>query len=92
MSGELQKDGIETIYKSPAPDFELSKIELQSTQKYCGAAKTAQILLILEGEAMIHEGKTSLKCKKGDSVLLIAEADYSISTLSKCVIYKATTP
>ena len=90
MSGELQKDGIETIYKSPAPDFELSRIELQKTQKYLAKAKTVQILMIIEGEAMIHEGKTSLKCKKGDSVLLTAEADYSISTKSKVVIYKAT--
>ncbi len=92
MSGELQKDGIETIYKSPAPDFELSKIELQKTQKYQAKAKTAQILMIIEGEAMIREGKTSLKRKKGDSVLLTAEADYSISTPSKVIIYKATAP
>ncbi len=92
MSGELQKNEIETIYKSPAPDFELSKIELQKTQKYHAKAKTAQILLIIEGEAMIQEGKTSLKCKKGDSVLLTAEADYSISSSSKVIIYKATAP
>jgi mannose-6-phosphate isomerase len=92
MSGELQKDGIETIYKSPAPDFELSKIELQKTQKYHAKAKTAQILMIIEGEAMIREGETSLKCKKGDSVLLTAEADYGISSPSKVIIYKATAP
>jgi mannose-6-phosphate isomerase len=92
MSGKLQKDGIETIYKSPAPDFELSKIELQKTQKYHAKAKTAQILMIIEGEAMIREGETSLKCKKADSVLLTAEADYGISTASKVIIYKATAP
>jgi mannose-6-phosphate isomerase len=92
MSGKLQKDGIETIYKSQAPDFELSKIELQKTQKYLTKAKTAQILIIIEGEATIREGKTSLKRKKGDSVLLTAEADYGISTASKLILYKATAP
>ena len=90
MSGELQKDGIETIYKSPAPDFELSKIELEKTHKYHAKAKTAQILMVIEGEAMIQEGETSLECKKGDSVLLTSEADYKISTPSKVIIYKAT--
>ncbi len=90
MSGELHKDGIETIYKSPAPDFELSKIELEKTHKYHAKAKTAQILMVIEGEAMIQEGETSLECKKGDSVLLTSEADYKISTLSKVIIYKAT--
>lgn len=92
MLGELQKDGIETIYKSPAADFELSKLELEKTHKYHAKAKTAQILMLIEGEAMIQEGKTSLKCKKGESVLLTAEADYSISPMLKVIIYKATAP
>ena len=42
MLGELQKDGIERIYKSPAPDFELSQIALNSETKYQSIAETAQ--------------------------------------------------
>ena len=92
MTGNVQNDGIERIYNSPAPDFELSKIELQKGDHYSAKAATTQILMILEGEALVQEGKTSLTCKKGDSALLLAGADYTISTESKAVIYKATAP
>lgn len=92
MSGDIQNDGLERIYKSPAPDFELSIIEIRKTEIYNAQTKTTQILIVLEGEALIEEGKTSLICKKGESALLTAEADYTISTSSKAVIYKATAP
>lgn len=90
MSGDIQNDGIERIYKSPAPDFELSQIEIDKAGSYSAKTTTAQILIVLEGEAVVQEGTTSLTCKKGDSVLLTADADYTISTGSKAVIYKAT--
>ena len=92
ISGELQKDGIERIYKSPAPDFELSSIELKTSDVYHSKAKTAQILMVLEGEASIYEGHTSLKCRTGDAALLVAGSNYWITTESVAVLYKATSP
>jgi len=92
MTGYLQNSSMERVYKSPAPDFELSKIEIESAEKYSAKSKSVQILFVMEGEARIQEGNTSLSCKKGDSVLLTADADYTISTGSDAVIFKATTP
>jgi mannose-6-phosphate isomerase len=92
ICGELQKDGIERIYKSAAPDFELSSLELKISDTYHSKAKTAQILMVLEGEAMISEGRTSLKCTTGDAALLLAGSDYRITTESVAVLYKATVP
>jgi mannose-6-phosphate isomerase len=92
MVGELQADGIERIYKSPAPDFELSQILLNDSVIYKSKAKTAQILIVIEGEANISEGATSLLIKKGDSVILMANSSYEITSLSSAVIYKATAP
>jgi mannose-6-phosphate isomerase len=92
MNGELQSDGIERIYKSPAPDFELSRILLNDSVTYKSKAKTAQILMVIEGEASISEGSTCLNIKKGDSVILMANSSYEISSVTSSVIYKATAP
>ena len=90
MQGELQSDGIERIYKSPAPDFELSQIKLNRTSNYKAEAKTAQIIIVIEGEANIIAGSTSLSIQKGDSVILVANSCYQISSTSSAVLYKAT--
>jgi len=92
MLGEPQKDGIERIYRSPAPDFELSQIKLSMSDKYQSKAKTAQILIVIEGEAVISEEKLTLALGKGDAVFLDAECVYQISSPSSAIIYKATAP
>ena len=92
MPGEPQADGIERIYKSPAPDFELSQINLSASKRYQSKAITAQILFVVEGEAEISEGKDTLVLGKGDAAFLAAESEYQISSPSSVIIYKATTP
>lgn len=92
MKGELQNDGIERIYKSPAPDFELSQIRLNKLQEYISTSKTAQILIVIKGEVIIKENDTVLKLKKGASAFLVANAQYKISTNTDTIIYKATAP
>jgi mannose-6-phosphate isomerase len=92
MKGELQDDGVERIYKSPAPDFELSQISLDKHQGYKSTTKTAQILIVIEGEATIQENSTTIKLKKGESAFLVANAQYNITTNSTAILYKATAP
>lgn len=92
MLGELQEDGIERIYKSPAPDFELSQIAISSKENYNSIAKTAQILIVIEGEIKINEGNTSLVLSKGKAAFLAAESNYSITTPNSAIVYKATAP
>ena len=90
MQGELQPDGIERIYRSSAPDFELSQIHLTRSKEYHSKATTAQIILIVEGEAEIVEGKESLVLEKGDASLIAADCEYQMLTPSSVIIYKAT--
>ncbi|ALJ03732.1 mannose-6-phosphate isomerase [Pseudalgibacter alginicilyticus] len=92
MQGTLQDDGLERIYKTIAPDFELSKIDISSVKAYQSQSKTAQIIMIIEGQAEIKEGNTVLTLKKGESAFLKAQSVYSISTLTSAIIYKATAP
>ncbi|MDW3211229.1 MAG: mannose-6-phosphate isomerase, class I [Reichenbachiella sp.] len=92
MQGELQEDGLERIYKSPAPDFELSKIELKSGNIYKSDASTAQILIVLDGEVTMFEGEKELRREKGESVFIEAGAEYQIKAASAAILYKATAP
>ncbi len=92
MHGELQEDGIERIYKSPAPDFELSQIALSNGNVYNTTAKTAQILIVIEGKVVVSEGDSTLTLGKGDAVFIEATAAYKISSSSTSIIYKATAP
>ncbi len=92
MLGELQEDGIERIYKSPAPDFELSQIALNSEDKYQSISETAQVLIVIEGEVEVSEGDVSLVLKKGQAAFLSTESNYSITSPNFATIYKATAP
>ena len=92
MTGEQQEDGLERIYKSPAADFELSRIELLKTDRYTSISKTAQILLVIEGEIEILEGSSTLNFDKGEAAFISASAVYQIVTSSSAVVYKATAP
>ena len=65
MLGNLQDDGIERIYSTPAPDFELSKIDITKSDTYQSKSKTAQILIVIDGEGTIKEGKETLDLSKG---------------------------
>lgn len=92
MLGELQKDGLERIYKSPAPDFELSQIAISTLDTYQSRAKTAQILMVIDGEVEVFEENLSLVVKKGGSVFIASGSDYKIVPTSSAVLYKATAP
>ena len=92
LAGEQQEDGLERIYKSPAPDFELSQIRLLKSDVYQSVAKTVQILIVLEGEVVIKEGGSALTLARGASVFLAAGSKYQIISPISAILYKATTP
>tara|TARA_R110002049_G_scaffold309212_1_gene518681 strand:- start:4098 stop:5321 length:1224 start_codon:yes stop_codon:yes gene_type:complete len=92
MQGTLQDDGLERVYTTVAPDFELSKIDISKSDIYQSKAKTAQIVIVIEGQAEIKEGDTSIALEKGQSAFLKSESKYSISSPSSAIIYKATAP
>lgn len=92
MSGELQNDGLERIYKSPAPDFELSQIILNKSDLYKTKTETTQILFVIEGEATFIDEDSSLHVVQGEAILILANSQYQISSTSSVIIYKATAP
>lgn len=92
LSGEIQADGLERIYKTPAPDFELSQIQLENSSVYTATSTTAEILIVIEGEIEVVESNTNLKLEKGGCAFLEAGSTYEISSESTAIVYKATAP
>ncbi|UXX79357.1 mannose-6-phosphate isomerase, class I [Reichenbachiella carrageenanivorans] len=92
LSGELQADGLERIYVSPAPDFQLSKIDLGSNDIYQMTGQTAEILIVLDGEAEVKEDGKVLTLGRGEAAFVLAGANYQITTKSTATLYKASAP
>lgn len=92
LKGELQSDKKERIFKTSAPDFQLSKISLKKGEVYRMTSKSAEICILMEGNVQVTENDTILQIKKGDAFLVIAQSNYKISATSQAVLFKAGTP
>lgn len=92
LNGELQDEGIERIYKTPAPDFELSQLQFTENAIYKAKANTAEIVIVIEGAIEITEGDDTLNLKKGTCAFLEAGSVYSITSTGTAIVYKATAP
>jgi len=90
INGDLNADGLEKIYPTPAPDFEVSKIQLKAGDTYKHVAKSAEIIILMSGNATVKENGTSLDLQKGQSVFTAYQASYEITTSSEAVLFKAT--
>jgi mannose-6-phosphate isomerase len=93
LKGDVVKDGLESIYASPAPDFVVSRIELKAGQKYEHTSTSTEILLLLQGTATVTgEGGVNLPVVKGQSVVALYDATYQVESKDGVVIYKAGVP
>jgi mannose-6-phosphate isomerase len=89
LKGEPAANPAEKVYPSPAPDFVVSQISLQPGAIYENTSKAAEILLLLQGSAVIS-GSNRLDLQKGQSVFVAAGETYRIE--GEALLYKATVP
>lgn len=83
----------EYIYKTPAREFILSKISVDSGRTYAGSQRrNAEIILCIEGRAVITGSEDDkFNMTKGKSVIIPASVKkYNIS--GKATLYKAAVP
>lgn len=90
MNGE--EKGAERMYHCPVPDFVISKITPDKQTSFTHTAYSAEILLLAEGEADIATYAQTLHLKKGESVIAGAGENYTVSTKTRAVLYKAAVP
>ncbi|PJG85253.1 mannose-6-phosphate isomerase, class I [Conservatibacter flavescens] len=79
-------------YPTPAKDFALKNLPFAPAHIHQSAAKNAEILLIMEGEAKISTNHTALLLKQGESIFIEAETQYHIEGMQTGYAVVATLP
>ncbi len=79
------------VYNCPVPDFALSTIELSSGDSINLYSQSFEIGIVIEGSLQIEVEEKKI-FNKGDSFAIAADTNYSITTQSHCVVYKAFVP
>jgi len=82
----------EIVYKTPAPDFELSKITLTAGQDCSLNIVTTDIFLILDGAVEVSSTGEKLALKKGEAFAAVNGAGITIKASSVAEIYRASVP
>jgi len=82
-----------TVYKTPAPDFELSKISLLQGASLTIKARSVEIFIVMEGSVgVIEEGGAPFSRKRGEVFLAFDQARFELKANEDAVVYKAAVP
>ncbi|PZR26694.1 MAG: mannose-6-phosphate isomerase, class I [Citrobacter freundii] len=91
LSGE--KQGTQTVYKTPAPDFELSSFELKKGASVSLDIVTTDILLLVKGAVEIISEHGSVPIGIGNpSAVLFPAKDTVLKASEDSLVFKATVP
>lgn len=84
---------VEKVFKTPAPDFELSQIKLNKEKAYRSTqTMSAEILIVMDGMVTVRFEGEKLVFKKGESFFVEANTNYTLSTKEECLLFKAKVP
>jgi phosphomannomutase len=97
LQGEPIEGSREWIYRTPAQEFELRKIEVTPDHPYqSGSHHGAEILILIESkpnsEATVFAGTNRLKLKEGEVFLVPHGLDYTMQSGDDATFFKATVP
>lgn len=80
----------ESVFKSPAPDFELRKLNITKAETVTYAGDDAPaILILMKGNAIVEN---NLELTKGQIIFVPANTKYNIVATTDCIFFKAIVP
>lgn len=80
----------EWVYPTPAPDFELHKIEIsQNKSHYAPETNAPHIMIVIKGSVTVNDDHTF---GRGDILFAPANISYELDTDTNATIFKATVP
>jgi mannose-6-phosphate isomerase len=82
----------ETVFPTPAADFELRRLELRAGTPATLTAVTADVYFVYEGAVKASEGPSEIALGKGDTLLATAGASFTLQPSQNAVIFRATVP
>ncbi len=92
LSGE-QVSSTEKIYKTAAPDFQLSVFELKAGDSVSFLPVTAEIIVLTEGNAELDNGTGALKLEAGHpSAIVFAGKEVKLGSVQGATVFRASVP
>jgi len=82
----------ETIFPTPAADFELRRLVLQPGAPVSLTATTAEIFFVYEGAVKAADGNNEISLNKGEAMLTTAGAAFALQATQDAVVFRATVP
>ena len=83
----------EEVYRSPAPDFELSRFSFQANDGISFGATTTEIFIVMNGSIQFRkEDDSLLSLQKGESAVAFAGAKVQIKALDTSTVFRASVP
>ncbi len=82
----------ETVFMTPAAEFQLSRIELNKDESYSVTTVTGEILLVVEGSARVSTGDEKLRIASGEAIFVIAGQHVNIKAFDTTIVYRASVP
>jgi mannose-6-phosphate isomerase len=82
----------ETVFPTPAADFELHKLILKNGSPVSLTAATAEIFFVLEGDVKAKDNGNEISLTKGETMLATAGAAFELQATQDAVVFRATVP
>jgi mannose-6-phosphate isomerase len=83
------KHNNEEVYVTAAPDFKLSRIELEPGQTTSFHSVTGEMLLVIEGAVSLND---QITLNRGESAFIESHQQPTIKALSKAGVFRASVP
>jgi mannose-6-phosphate isomerase len=82
----------ETVYETPAPDFELGKITLNKNETYQTTSLSTDIYFVFCGSLEVSDGGHALKLQRGESFVAFCDTKITLRALSDAILFRASVP
>lgn len=87
------KMGDEKVYRTPAPDFELSVFDFRETGQVSFTPHTTEILLLMEGNAIISGKQDKVVLEKGSPAAVVFPGEeVQVAAACPSLVFRATVP
>jgi len=91
LDGKVLSKGVK-VYRTPAPDFEVSQIQMGSSDRYLRSSDAPAILIIMEGKIEVKAQGTNFQRNRGEIFFVGYGVDYELIAEKGAVIYRASVP
>jgi mannose-6-phosphate isomerase len=82
----------EKIYRTPAPDFKLTRFDLKEKETSKFESSTAEILLLMKGKILLTSEYDRFEISEGEAVFVVPHQHILIKALSDADLFRAAVP